>query len=139
MRNPFPDILENAMVRTSGTEYDSKPGERFGAFILRRASATVLHTSTDEDVVRIIANDACRESDWWEHVSVSLAHRVPRWEEMCAVKDLFWSEDECVVQFHPARKDYVNFHPYTLHLWRHAKKKFLTPPAGLVRPLRRKP
>lgn len=25
----------------------------------------------------------------WEHVSVSLKHRCPNWEEMCMIKDLF--------------------------------------------------
>ena len=57
----------------------------------------------------------------WEHVSVSITtspHSIPTWQEMCWVKDLCWSEDECVVQFHPPKKDYVNDHPGVLHLWR---------------------
>lgn len=36
---------------------------------------------------------------------------------MCFVKDLFWSDDECVIQFHPPHSDYVNYHPHCLHLW----------------------
>lgn len=39
----------------------------------------------------------------WEHVSVSLSNRCPTWEEMCMVKDIFWGEDECVIQFHPPK------------------------------------
>ena len=41
-------------------------------------------------------------SGGWEHVSVSLPgqSRCPRWDEMCFIKDLFWAEDECVVQYH---------------------------------------
>lgn len=54
----------------------------------------------------------------WEHVSVSFPRRTPTWEEMCKVKDLFWNEDETVVQFHPKKSEYVNIHPYCLHLWR---------------------
>lgn len=54
----------------------------------------------------------------WEHVSVSHAHRCPTWQEMCRVKDLFWSEDETVLQFHPRRTEYINLHPNCLHLWR---------------------
>lgn len=58
----------------------------------------------------------------WEHVSVH-AHnpkrkRVPNWKEMCFMKDLCWGEDDVVIQYHPAKSDYVNVHPYTLHLWR---------------------
>ena len=34
----------------------------------------------------------------WEHVSVSLKDRCPRWQEMCYIKDLFWNDDEVVIQ-----------------------------------------
>lgn len=37
----------------------------------------------------------------WEHVSVSYKNRVPTWDEMCKIKDMFWNDDECVVQYHP--------------------------------------
>ena len=39
----------------------------------------------------------------WEHVSVSYSKKTPTWDEMCRVKDIFWGEDECVVQYHPAK------------------------------------
>jgi len=65
-----------------------------------------------------------------EHVSVSLKHRTPTWAEMCKVKDLFWDEDEVVVQYHPSKKDYVNNHQYCLHLWRHLD--MITPPSIMV-------
>ena len=54
----------------------------------------------------------------WEHVSVSAPGRCPTWGEMHHVKELFWSDDECVVQYHPPKEDYVNCHPFVLHLWR---------------------
>lgn len=56
----------------------------------------------------------------FEHVSVEVdnAKRCPTWEEMNWIKDLCWKEDEWVVQYHPAKTDYVNVHPYVLHLWR---------------------
>lgn len=58
----------------------------------------------------------------WEHVSVRAedykGSRCPIWAEMCFVKDLFWNEEECVVQYHPARSEYVNQHPHVLHLWK---------------------
>lgn len=64
--------------------------------------------------VKVIASNGLG----WEHVSVSRKDRCPTWDEMCQVKDLFWSDDDCVVQYHPARSDYVNDHPNCLHLWR---------------------
>jgi hypothetical protein len=54
----------------------------------------------------------------WDHVSVSLPDRCPTWEEMSFVKDLFFRDDEVVMQLHPAKSEHVNFHPYCLHLWR---------------------
>lgn len=62
----------------------------------------------------IIASDG----DDWEHVSVSLPDRTPTWGEMCVIKGMFWGEDDCVVQYHPPKSDYINNHPYCLHLWR---------------------
>jgi hypothetical protein len=56
----------------------------------------------------------------WEHVSISLPYRkrCPTWEEMCWIKDLFWDPEEVVVQYHPAKSQYVNLHPFALHLWK---------------------
>jgi hypothetical protein len=66
--------------------------------------------------VFVIASDAMG----WEHVSVSRSDRCPTWDEMCQVKAMFWDDDNCVVQFHPPRSEYVNNHPNCLHLWRPA-------------------
>ena len=33
----------------------------------------------------------------WEHVSVSLSGRTPTWDEMCAIKAIFWDADDCVI------------------------------------------
>lgn len=88
-----------------------------------------------------LARFFCIASDahGWEHVSVSLKYRkktkpprVPTWDEMCRIKDLFWEKNKAVVQFHPAEKDYVNFHKFTLHLWRPLEQELPTPPIILV-------
>lgn len=65
---------------------------------------------------RVIASDGYG----WEHVSVSLKNqkRCPTWEEMCAIKDMFFKPEEVVMQLHPKQSEYVNLHPYCLHLWR---------------------
>ena len=68
----------------------------------------------------------------WEHVSVSFNHRCPTWEEMCEIKNLFFHPDEVVVQYHPAESEYVNTHPYCLHLWRPIGQAMPTPPAWMV-------
>lgn len=68
----------------------------------------------------------------WEHVSVSYPNRCPTWEEMCKVKDMFWNEDECVVEYHPPKSERVNKHPYCLHLWRKVGEDFELPPKEYV-------
>ena len=72
----------------------------------------------------------------WEHVSVSpgSANRkqCPTWDEMCAIKDMFFEADETVVQYHPPKSDYVNIHPYCLHLWRPLNAEIQRPPVIYV-------
>lgn len=68
----------------------------------------------------------------WDHVSVSYANRCPTWDEMCKVKEVFFRDDECCVEYHPARKDYVNIHPYCLHIWRPQNEAIPTPPIIFV-------
>lgn len=76
----------------------------------------------------------------WEHVSVSVApkndkpSRCPTWGEMCWVKDQFWNDDETVVQFHPMKSEYVNCHPFVLHLWKQTNSIFQLPPSIMVGP-----
>jgi hypothetical protein len=60
-----------------------------------------------------------READGkrWVHVSVSHRDRVPTWDELRSVKDWLLGRDTLVVQVLPPEAEYVNVHPYVLHLW----------------------
>lgn len=68
----------------------------------------------------------------WDHVSVSYPDRCLTWEEMCKVKDIFFRDDECVIQIHPPKGEYVNVHPYCLHLWKIQNAEILMPPKWMV-------
>jgi len=68
----------------------------------------------------------------WEHVSVSLPDRCPTWDEMCFIKNLFWDEDDAVIQYHPPKRDYINCHPFCLHLWRSTDQDIPLPPKIFV-------
>lgn len=70
--------------------------------------------------------------DGWEHVSVSLPNRCPNWLEMCAVKALFWMPEDCVMQLHPPESEYIDQHPYCLHMWRPLEAELPRPPAYMV-------
>ena len=56
----------------------------------------------------------------WEHVSVVVrgANKCPDWDTMCFVRQLFWDDEDEVIQIHPKRSRYVNAHNTCLHLWR---------------------
>ena len=66
----------------------------------------------------------------WEHVSVCpyKKHIIPSWEDMCRIKDMFWGDEERVVQFHPAKSKYINLMPNCLHLWRPIEEYMPEPP-----------
>lgn len=70
----------------------------------------------------------------WEHVSVKASDGggIPTWAEMCYVKDLFWDDEECVVEFHPPKSQYVNDRPDVLHLWRPLEGAVTLPPRAFV-------
>lgn len=87
--------------------------------------------------LNVLASDG---SDWpmepppWEHVSVSLPRRCPTWEEMDAIKRIFWRDDETVLQFHVPRSEHINCHPYCLHLWKLVGCDIPRPPLAAVGP-----
>lgn len=70
----------------------------------------------------------------WEHVSVApyKRHIVPSWEEMCAIKDMFFHDDEVVVQYHPAKSEYVNLVENCLHIWRPTEAEMPVPNSLMV-------
>ena len=91
-----------------------------GLFLIKR----------ERDMFRCIVSDG----GGWEHVSVSLAGRTPTWKEMCFIKKQFWGKQDCVVQFHPPEREYVNYHPHCLHLWRCIEEKMPRPHPLMVGP-----
>ena len=68
-----------------------------------------------------------RDEAGWEHVSVSSykAKRLPSWDDMCRVKDIFFEDEEEAVQVHPKASRYLHGVSHkgetlenVLHLWR---------------------
>ena len=70
----------------------------------------------------------------WDHVSITPYRKgyTPSWDEMCMLKDLFFREDEVVIQYHPAKSQYVNNMPNCLHLWKPQAEAIPTPPSIMV-------
>ena len=128
MRKTFSDVVEKGRLREG--DFATKPGSNFGAFFLRCPK-------TGERLKIIVGSadkwhDEAMTGEAWDHVSVSCERRCPWWEEMCWVKEQFFEDAELVVQYHPAKSDYVNLHPFVLHLWRPVASQIPMPPVICV-------
>lgn len=80
-------------------------------------------------------NVIASHGEGWEHVSVSIAkqpEKTPTWIEMNFVKDLFWDEEDAVMQLHPPKSTWVNNYPGCLHLWRPIGQTIPLPPQYTV-------
>ena len=80
----------------------------------------------------------CSWGAGWEHVSIRPFKKnvTPSWDDMCRIKDIFWNEDEAVIQVHPDKDNYVDFMENCLHLWKCTYKEMVLPPYCLVGPKR---
>lgn len=106
--------------------YASRYGDDYGFFEIPGPCGAKLRC--------IVSNAVPTEGVFWEHVSVSLKNRCPNWREMCFIKDIFWGDDETVMQLHPPKNDYVDCHPYCLHMWRPMLQEIPMPPSIMVGP-----
>ena len=51
---------------------------------------------------------------------------------MCRIKDLFFDDEETVLQYHPPKSQYVNQCKYCLHLWRPHGVVIELPPQWMI-------
>lgn len=65
--------------------------------------------------------------DGYEHVSVVPKHkfRIPSWDDMARLKEIFFDDEEEAYQIMPKKSEYVNIHERCLHLWRPVNGKQL--------------
>lgn len=114
-------VVEKYRV-SRGQQRSTFADENNGAFMINRGRTSIF----------IKASDGLG----WEHVSVHCIsenkERTPTWAEMCFIKDLFWDEEDIVVQFHPPKSQYINMHKFTLHMWRSTTTSITTPPTVLI-------
>lgn len=53
----------------------------------------------------------------WLHISASRRSRIPSWEDLKVVKNLFIGPKRKAIQILPCEAEYVNINPNVLHLW----------------------
>lgn len=108
-------------VKTSGNDLIDNTAIPIGAFDFKREGLFVI----------------AGMGNGWDHISISKPkhknrHKIPTWNEMCFVKNLFFDKEELVVQYHPPLSKYVNVHPGVLHLWRKQDDSIPVPPLYMV-------
>jgi len=104
--------------------FDTSMEKLGGYFHVPRSAAVTLRV--------IVSTAANPEAEGWDHIFVSLPNRCPTWEEMEFIKRTFFLPEEVCFQLHPAEADYINNHPYCLHIWRHATMLVPLPPPNFV-------
>jgi hypothetical protein len=119
MRSILPEALEVCRVNT----HFGAPNEgRNGRFVMQGPCGAKLHINSWD-----------HKKYGWEQVAVSTDRkRCPNWLEMCHVKNLFWDEQEMVIQIHPPLSEYVKNSRHCLHLWRPTREAIPAPPSHLA-------
>ena len=126
-------------MKQGNTEIDQyRKHEMYGRPMRSTGNNGVFKVPYKQHYLNCVVSDG--ERDGFEHVSVSCQFklrgrwqtRIPNWEEMCFIKDLFWGEDEVVMQLHPAKENYINNRPHVLHLWRPLHEAIPLPPVTAV-------
>ena len=77
--------------------------------------------------VGVIVTTDIRDGNGWLHVSVSRSDRIPSRRDMAAVKEHFIGDDRDAVEYWPRAAEYVNDHPFVLHLWARADGQRILP------------
>lgn len=68
----------------------------------------------------VILSGGYRDDVPWLHVSTAWPNRLPTWNELREVRELFLDDGLVAVQIFPPKAEYINVHPYCLHLYARA-------------------
>lgn len=69
------------------------------------------------DALRVLFSGDYFDEKPWLHVSLSYEKRLPSYNDLVEVKEIFIGTGRQAIQLFPSREKHINFHPYTLHLW----------------------
>lgn len=65
----------------------------------------------------VIISGSYRDDIPWLHVSTAWSNRLPTWDEFRQIRDVFLDDGLIAVQVFPPKAEYINQHPYCLHLY----------------------
>jgi hypothetical protein len=69
------------------------------------------------DAMTVISEVAEYQNRLWLHVSCAHADKLPSWSDLREVKTVFCGPKRLALSILPSEAEYVNIHPYVLHLW----------------------
>jgi hypothetical protein len=121
-------LIEKHRIQAPG--FETKYGDNYGLFVIPFNYTGVklrVMAQSGENSRNDLGNNYA-----WDHVSVSLPKRIPYWDEMAHIKELFWEDHETVMQLHVPKSKHINFVKYCLHLWRPLDEKIPLPPITMV-------
>lgn len=76
--------------------------------------AAFLHTSG----ISVIASVSTEhDGKRWLHVSCAYHNRLPSWDDLRMVKDVFIGKHRKAIQVIPSAEEHININPNCLHLW----------------------
>lgn len=70
-----------------------------------------------QDGMTVISEVAEYAKRLWLHVSCAHASKLPSWADLREVKTVFCGPQRLALSIMPSEAEYVNIHPYVLHLW----------------------
>lgn len=85
--------------------------------------------------LRVMLGGDVYDGERWLHLSVSRKTRLPAWGEFTKVKNLFLGEETLAIQVFAPVSQWVNLHPYVLHLYSNFDKPGFLPDFRTIDPV----
>ncbi|WP_319759544.1 hypothetical protein [Maridesulfovibrio sp.] len=114
----IPNMANSIILRAFRPErlplsWEERPSHLEGAAFFVRDNLTSLAVFASVDMMFDNAGKSCE----WIHLSVSRQAKLPSWDDLKDVKGTFLGDHREAVQVLPKAEDYINLHPFCLHLW----------------------
>jgi hypothetical protein len=84
---------------------------------VRRTEPMLHYEKIGDSLVVIVSARVEADGKRWMHVSCSRPNRLPTWDDLRRVKDVFIGKNRKAIQVMPPASEYVNIAKFALHLW----------------------
>lgn len=85
---------------------------------LHFAHLSITRAYRRRDGLQVLVGEEKHDDErWWLHVSMSYPLRLPDWDALMEIKELFIGPDKMAVQVLPRKEEHVNINPNCLHLY----------------------